>query len=34
MLLVVIPWFAFRALGEVVGDETLLRLYFEPRQKQ
>ena len=34
MLLVLIPWFAFRALGEVIGDETLIRLYFEPRQKQ
>jgi len=33
MLLVLIPWFAFRALGEVIGDETLVRLYFERRQK-
>jgi hypothetical protein len=33
MLLILIPWFAFRALGEVVGDETLVRLYFERRQK-
>jgi hypothetical protein len=31
VLLVLIPWFAFRALGEVIGDETLIRLYFEPR---
>jgi hypothetical protein len=31
VLLVLIPWFAFRALGEVIGDETLVRLYFEPR---
>jgi hypothetical protein len=33
MLLVLVPWFAFRALGEVIGDETLVRLYFEPRQR-
>jgi hypothetical protein len=33
LLLVLIPWFAFRALGEVIGDETLVRLYFEPRQQ-
>jgi hypothetical protein len=32
MLLILIPWFAFRALGEVVGDEILVRLYFEPRK--
>lgn len=34
VLLVLIPWFAFRALGEVIGDETLVRLYFEPRQRE
>jgi hypothetical protein len=33
MLLVLIPWFAFRAIGEVIGDETLVRLFFESRQK-
>jgi hypothetical protein len=33
LLLILIPWFAFRALGEVIGDETLVRLYFEPRRK-
>jgi hypothetical protein len=33
VLLVLIPWFAFRALGEAVGDETLVRLFFERRQK-
>jgi hypothetical protein len=33
MLLILIPWFAFRAVGEVIGDETLVRLFFEPRQK-
>jgi hypothetical protein len=34
MLLILIPWFAFRALAEVIGEETLRRLYFEPRQKK
>jgi len=34
VLLILIPWFAFRALGEVIGDKTLVRLYFEPRQKK
>jgi len=34
MLLILIPWFAFRALAEVIGDETLIRLYFEPRRKK
>jgi hypothetical protein len=33
VLLILIPWFAFRALGEVVGDETLVRLFFEPRNR-
>jgi len=33
LLLILVPWFAFRALGEVIGDETLVRLYFEPRTK-
>jgi hypothetical protein len=28
-----IPFFAFRSLGEVVGERTLLRLFFEPRQQ-
>ena len=32
MLLILIPFFAFRSLGEVVGERTLLRLFFEPRQ--
>ncbi len=31
MLLILIPFFAFRSLGEVVGERTLLRLFFEPR---
>jgi hypothetical protein len=33
VLLVLVPWFAFRAIGEVIGDGTLVRLFFEPRQK-
>jgi hypothetical protein len=32
VLLILIPFFAFRSLGEVVGERTLLRLFFEPRQ--
>jgi hypothetical protein len=31
MLLIFIPYFAFRSLGDVIGDRTLVRLYFEPR---
>jgi hypothetical protein len=34
LLLILIPWFAFRALGEVIGDRTLARLYFEPRKRR
>jgi hypothetical protein len=30
--LILIPFFAFRSMGEVVGERTLLRLFFEPRQ--
>ena len=30
LLLVLIPYFAFRALGEVVGHAILIRLFFEP----
>lgn len=33
MLLIFIPYFAFRSLGDVIGDGTLVRLYFEPRQR-
>jgi len=33
MLLILIPFFAFRSLGEVVGERTLLRLFFEPRRQ-
>ena len=32
VLLILIPFFAFRSLGEVVGERTLLRLFFEPRE--
>jgi hypothetical protein len=31
MLLILIPFFAFRSLGDVVGERTLLWLFFEPR---
>jgi len=31
-LLILIPFFAFRALGEVIGERTLLRLFFAPRE--
>ncbi len=33
MLLILIPDFAFRALGDVVGDRTLVRLYFARADK-
>ena len=32
LLLIFIPYFAFRALGDVIGDRVLVRLYFERRQ--
>jgi hypothetical protein len=31
LLLILIPYFAFRSLGDIIGDRTLVRLYFEPR---
>jgi hypothetical protein len=34
LLLVLVPFFAFRALGEIIGEKTLVRLYFEPRNKK
>ena len=34
LLLVLVPFFAFRALGEIIGEETLVRLYFQPRNKK
>ena len=33
MLLILIPFFAFRSLGEVVGEGTLFRLFFEARRQ-
>jgi hypothetical protein len=33
MLLILVPFFAFRSLGEVVGERVLFRLFFEPRRK-
>ena len=32
LLLIFIPYFAFRSLGDIIGDKILLRLYFERRQ--
>lgn len=34
VLLVLIPFFAVRALGEIVGERTLAQLYFQPRGKK
>jgi hypothetical protein len=31
LFLILIPYFAFRSLGHIVGDKTLVRLFFEPR---
>lgn len=31
ILLILIPYFAFRAVGEVIGDRTLVRLFIERR---
>lgn len=33
MLLILVPFYAFRSLGEVVGERVLFYLFFEPRQK-
>jgi hypothetical protein len=33
LLLILIPFFAFRSLAEVVGGRVLFRLFFEPRRK-
>jgi len=33
LLLILIPFFAFRSLAEVVGARVLFRLFFEPRRK-
>jgi hypothetical protein len=32
MLLILIPFFMVRAIGEVVGERNLVRLFFEPRR--
>ena len=32
MFLILIPYFAFRALGDVIGEDTLVRLYFGPHE--
>jgi hypothetical protein len=33
MLLILIPFFMFRVLSEVIGERTMVRLFFEPRRK-
>jgi hypothetical protein len=33
LLLILIPFFAFRSLAEVVGGRVLFRLFFEPRRR-
>jgi hypothetical protein len=32
MLLILIPFFMFRVLSEVIGEHTMVRLFFEPRR--
>ena len=32
VFLIFIPFFAFRSLGEVVGERNLVRMFFESRQ--
>ena len=32
LLLIFIPYFAFRSLGDIIGDRILVRLYFERRR--
>lgn len=32
LLLILIPFFAFRSMADVIGGRVLLRLFFEPRQ--
>lgn len=34
MMLILMPYFAFRTLGELVGDRYLVRLFFERRHKK
>jgi hypothetical protein len=33
IFLILVPYFAFRSLGEIVGDTTLARLFFERRHR-
>jgi len=33
MLLILVPFFAFRSLADVIGGRVLFRLFFEPRRK-
>lgn len=33
MLLILVPFFAFRSLADVVGGRVLFRLFFEPRKR-
>jgi len=33
LLLIFIPYFAFRSLGDIIGDRILVRLYFERRHQ-
>jgi len=32
LLLILIPFFAFRSMADVLGGRVLLRLFFEPRR--
>jgi hypothetical protein len=32
-LLILIPFFAFRTLGEVIGERNLVRVFFQPRRR-
>lgn len=32
-LLILVPFFAFRVLGEAVGERNLVRVFFQPRAK-
>jgi hypothetical protein len=33
LLLILIPFFAFRSMADALGGHVLLRLFFEPRRK-
>jgi hypothetical protein len=32
IFVILVPYFAFRSLGDIVGDEMLVRLFFERHQ--